>query len=278
MPTAPPFPDLSAVLPALAEALLHTQADHGPARCVTVTTTAGGIEVAAVPLEGHPADTLLGLALPDAVVALGVACSGWAARYDAAAFEAACRRAAPADRPGRHPGRRRVRQATVVGRSGSVASCLHLDGERPVDAGRPAGLILDCLLRALDRPTDPPPVAALEVLVVAWCQALAALGRTGDRAGGRWSWPAAIAAAPPPEPIGVTWGDLRWAAVDGAVPVADLSPSTAAWMDDGMFARWVLPAVPDLRVAQAAAAAVLTDAARRHLDTLVTALTAGPPA
>ncbi len=55
------------------------------------------------------------------------------------------------------------------------------------------------------------------------------------------------------------WPHLRRAAAAGAWAVEDLDPEGAAWMDDGMFARWVTADFPLLDDYLAELDALLTD-------------------
>jgi hypothetical protein len=222
------------------------------------------------PLDGHPRDALLGFVAPDEWWALGLVCPGWAnpasdplTEVDAARGR---RHGAPyADRPER----RRVRAVSLVARDGTEVSRLVLGDDPPLDPGEQAGLLPDCLRRALALPTPPPAMPTAELFAGRWLAAIAAAGRRGCR---RVGWAEAAALHPVCELVGVGriahaelrgaaralasvgWSDVRAAVVDGRWAVDDLSPDLAAWMDDGMFARWLLAAQPALSdlLAQAA--------------------------
>lgn len=52
----------------------------------------------------------------------------------------------------------------------------------------------------------------------------------------------------PPPPFGmVDWGEVRRTVAAGATAGAGMSADIAAWMDDGMFARWILNDQPPRR-------------------------------
>jgi hypothetical protein len=151
-----------------------------------------------------------------------------------------------------------VRVVTVVDRSGAERATVGMeDGTVLDDPGE--GVVLDALRRALGLPTPPPPLPLAAFLDDLWLRELASSPR-------RLSW--TEAAALRPAPVG-TWSVLRacgWPGVD-----VDL----AAWMDDGMFARWVAGTVPprtelleELAVRQTAAVArrVRLALARSALD------------
>lgn len=136
------------------------------------------------------------------------------------------------------------------------------DGRSFDDAPR-EGRLLDCLKRCFALPTPPPPVGAGHLLSVLWlgaiidevhraerrltwrevtrlhpaAQVMGGCGRAGGHgldlsdlirvSSSAWSW----------EALRVQAEAGRWA---GELVPADL----AAWMDEGMFARWVLNALP----------------------------------
>lgn len=270
MPPTDPPAAVDDHLGALADALLDHQPWDGPARLVAVVAAdEQAVDLLARELGGHPAAELLGFVAPEDWLAVGVSCTGWAARYAPDRFATAVARGTLDVRPSAAGDRVRVRQVTVASRRDTWASRLHLAGDAPVDAGAPAGLVPDCLARTLGLATAPPAVPAAEVLLVAWCEELA---RAADVVGGPLTWREVSALAPPPVPPGDGWAALRWAAVTGDLPVPDLGPTIAAWMDDGMFARWVLSGTPPLADAVRRARRVLTGDAARRLDRVVAEL------
>ncbi len=161
---------------------------------------------------------------------------------------------------------RPVRLTHVVDRGGSVASVLRHLGEAaqpPDDGGE--GRLVDVCRRALDLPTPDPPEDTVELWALLWLDNLLARVARGERIRGLV---AAAHAHPAIELVAQhephlldeavarlvrlgrilgqqrTWSKLRTACVAGDWPVEDLTPEGAAWMDDGMFARWVLDDFP----------------------------------
>jgi hypothetical protein len=217
------------------------------------------------PLDGHPARELLGFVAPDTWWALGVVCPGWAnpAGDDLGDVDMdRGRRDGPryADRPGR----RRVRAVSLVARDGAEAARLVLDDDPPIDPGACGeGLIPDCLRRALGLPTAPPAIAVAELWATRWLGEIVAAGEAGCR---RVGWAEAAALHPVAEVLApgrtithddlipaasalqttVGWADVRARVAAGHWSAPDLSPDVAAWMDDGMFSRWVLGGSPPL--------------------------------
>lgn len=103
-------------------------------------------------------------------------------------------------RPSTAPDRRRLRALHVICRDGGEVGGLHLDGGELELRADAIGMVPDALRRTLALPTPPPDGA-------------------------------------PPDGY-ATWAEARWAVVTGELEAPDLDASTAAWMDDGMFARW----------------------------------------
>jgi len=199
----------------------------------------------------HPLDLLVGMVAPRAWSGIGAVCFGWAAPgvdVDPA------RLTIPGRRPSRHPLRCRVRVTTLVDRSGTERSTASLDDGTVVDdPGR--GTITDALRRTLRLPTDPAPVRSSELFAALWLESVAG-------AGGPLPWAEVARRHPalqvreaagdqprPEELVGsgralhrvMDWEQLRQRAAsgrrDGGIAV---DAEVAAWMDDGMFARWVL--------------------------------------
>jgi hypothetical protein len=147
-------------------------------------------------------------------------------------------------RPSKAKGRMRMRSTLVVTRDGAVASGMRLAGEEfKLMPEEGCGTILDALKRALGVPTAPPEVPfegwvarMLLMLIIGdvprghrrvpWCQLRPSLERYKALADDG------------------TWETLRSVASKRADMFADLTPEDAAWMDEGMFSRWVIGGMP----------------------------------
>jgi hypothetical protein len=187
-------------------------------------------------LEGeHPFDALLGLVCPDEWEVFGVIAPGWGTYY-----------AGP-----RKGERRRMRAIHVVSRSGEEASLVRFVGEEATVAtdGHVPGRVADCIRRAMDAPTAPEPDSSL----LAWW-----FDRVLQRLVAR-NHPSFEGA-----PVGVdeiddiigdrplSWADERWQ-VAQAGGNTHMDGAIASWMDDGMFARFMLGEMADPEVALPAA-------------------------
>jgi hypothetical protein len=161
----------------------------------------------------HPLDELLGLVAPDEWDAIGTICHGWASRY-------------LSQRPSRAPDRFRVRSFHVVGRDGVEVGAFRADGGRFSFEEATVGTVPDALRRCLNLPTPSPESSPAELAAADWLDALA-----DD------------ATAEPPMPAG-TWEELRWQVIARTRIVPNLTPTLAAWMDEGMFARWMAGTYP----------------------------------
>jgi hypothetical protein len=221
------------------------------------------LELAWFPLDDvHPLHYLLRLVAPAHWQALGVSCSGSVHRLD------------DSGRARSHPDDPSVRVSMLVHRSGATAGIL-ADGRRMVPLpDRPEGVVADACRRALSLPTAPPAATTAELWTLYWLDRVVEAAVDAGARSRRLRWPqvaalhpaAAVAAASRADPPAVpdppmlaaataalarqwTWSRLRAdpAALD--LPWLDLSPGLAAWMDDGMWARWLhsgVPALPDL--------------------------------
>jgi hypothetical protein len=209
-------------------------------------------ELAIRPLDGaHPLDVLLGFVAPAEWAALGVAAPGTGHALDG-------------DQPPE-----RVHVTMLIARSSASAGVLRR-GDRVTPLGDPPqGLVADACRRALGLPTAPPPATTAGLWVRWWLDALvqaAAERGPGEPALG---WLDAVALHPAtfvpepgeplPEPAAVAaatlgmaeaWG---WGRLRGRPQAGDLSPGSApggltrevaSWMDDGMYARWLLAGLP----------------------------------
>jgi hypothetical protein len=219
---------------------------------VTLRGIRTGLELGFRPLEGeHPVDALLGFRAPGDVDALGVVVSGTAR---------------PLGGPGEMP-TGRVRIIQIHARDGRSASRLRSIGTDPpvvVDTVAADGDVADCVRRALDLPTPPPPHPPIVWWAIDWLDAL--LDRACREPSRRWTWNDVsalhpLAGSPPPDSPrslielvverseGLAWSGLRLATADAGLatdgPPCPIGPDLAAWMDDGMFARWLLGSRPE---------------------------------
>lgn len=255
---------------------------HQPHRLVFVERPDDGELVLGVKdLEDgdHPMEHLLGLVAPDEWFAFGLVSFGWASPLpdDASGYRTPIR-------PSEHPERVRVRSVFLVSRDGGVASTAELADGRVIDTPG-QGVVADAMRRALGIETAPPEEPVIALLTAMWLEeALAAVEewRGRDERGRGPSW-ADLASLHPVlararaggvrvpasrlAEVGrlfaenISWADLRWESMTGAAPWGiEVDPEIAAWMDEGMYARWLLAdhgAVADLaaRVASVVAPA-----------------------
>ena len=163
-----------------------------------------------------------------------------------------------------------------LGVNGEEVSVLHRETEVLVSTLSAEGRVLDCCRRAFGLSTPPAQEGIVELFIAAW------LGRIFRAAGGDTSdwddeanqqaqslqsvatldWQSLVMLHPliegsellSPEDVGSrtrelcrngSWGRLRGAVASGEMPHSSITSEQAAWMDDGMFARWCLAAFPD---------------------------------
>jgi hypothetical protein len=221
-------------------------------------------ELACYPIDPvHPLDLLMGFVAPVHWWALGVSSCGLQRPIgdDGRAVRSA-------DSP-------RVRITVLIDRSGRGAGLLRHGDELTPMPGPPDGTVADACRRALGLGTAPPPPTTVGLWTRCWLDrlvdALAASGGAGRGGPGpstwrdvtrlhpassvvttRWSGldlgPDADALADATRALADAWpwGRLRAdpAVVDVPGPVPDAR--VAAWMDDGMWARWLLATFPAL--------------------------------
>ncbi len=179
-----------------------------------------------------------------------------------------------------------ARLCCVVARDGSVGWTMTAPlGGHPTDPPE-EGRMLDCIRRSLGLPTPPPDVSPKALQAVLWLVAIEAAAVMGDT---RLTWTQALGLHPlsmgflwsselePVEAViaaggaELDWERLRLAAVADGWAQAILSPSEAAWMDDGMFARWVLGEIPDGEALVETVRPLLTASAPRRVSHAVRA-------
>lgn len=163
---------------------------------------------------------------------------------------------------------RPVRLTHVVDRAGDVASVTRHAGDQPEVQDQPCGgRLVDVCLRALGLATPPAPTHSTELWALQWLDNIVARVARGEKMRGLV---AAALAHPAIELVAEheprlldeaiarlvrlgelmgqqrPWPRLHQAAAAGEWPVDGLSPAGAAWMDDGMFARWLLAEYPTI--------------------------------
>jgi hypothetical protein len=252
-------------------------------------------QVCHLPLGGdHPLDMLLGFTAPAAWRAIGIHCRARA--YDLGSPNdppSTDSTDLVRDSPGP------VVVTVLVDRSGAGSGALRRGTVSTRLPGVPEGSIGDACCRALGLPTPPAPPSTAELWLRLWLDRVVEAAVFADDAPALTSWEAVVAlhpaaparpgapagalgvadlsvgpAASPaglgdPEALAETthvlasawpWDRLRREpeVVDGARPPLDRS--VAGWMDDGMFARWLLADCASLGVLARHLAALLPPA------------------
>lgn len=237
-------------------ALLHVDGDAPPDRRLRWR-----------PLDGaHPLDALMGFTAPPQWLALGVSSAGNARRLDAAGVSRDA-----AGEPHTEP--ERVRITLLLGRSGDAAALMRLGDEVVPLPGRPEGTVADACRRALGLPTQPPPTSTLGLWTLTWLDRVVEVAGGADAGHRLRTWPqvaamhpaarplrrpsalSAVAADRASDPAGLAvaaagladawpWSRLRADPAVVDLPGPPVTPEIAGWMDDGMFARWLLADLP----------------------------------
>ncbi len=218
-------------------------------------------EIAVRSLAGdHPFDALLGFVAPEDWEVLGVIAPGWGTQ--------------PGDDG--QPRRRRVRVIYMASRAGDEASLCRFAGDSAgtvmIPQERPVGRVADCVRRALNLPTADEPDESIGFL---WAhRVLKSLSsRRHPSFGGGLvhedEIEGIVAAAEP-----ASWADERWAVVSGGDSLL-MDGAIAAWMDDGMYARYVLADVRDHEGTMDSAKVACTPAAWRAALIALTAIMLG---
>lgn len=215
----------------------------------------GGAELGVGELDGHPAEALLGFTAPMAWTAMGVSAEGWAT--SCADVPHGYRAEAPAGTT-----RERVRTLVLLSHWGDPVGRTRWEDGRSLDEPPTEGFVVDCLRRALGRPTPPPTATTTTLFATMWLENVLARSRQGGR---RLSWDQAAALHPAVqlmggerrevghEPVDVTgpalalgkvcdWSMVRQQAIRGWK--AGLDAPLAVWMDTGMLSRWLLDRRP----------------------------------
>jgi hypothetical protein len=269
-PPVPPPPDLAlAAHVHNADAALAAPASRGPESALLRVSAASADrpgELAWFPIDPiHPLDLLLGYVAPLHWWALGVS---------------SCGRQHPIGGDGRvvrSAGSPRVRITMLLDRSGGAAALLRRGDERTALRGPPDGTVADACRRALGLVTAPPPPTTAGLWTRSWLDRVVdtLAPSSGARGGaGRPTWRDLTRLHPASSAVATRWSGLGlgpdadaladatraladawpWARLRADPAVADVpgplpDPRVVAWMDDGMWARWLLatfPAVDDL--------------------------------
>jgi hypothetical protein len=185
-----------------------------PARLLYIEPKPDGekveVGVKVLPPGMHPLDELVGFAAPDTWWALGVVSHGWATRMGQRT-------------------RSRIRAVHAVTRDAGEVGGFRFAAGRLELQETAIGSIPDALRRAMGLPSDPPTFPVAELIAAEWLDALA---------DGTASVDDPLPVLPP------SWDAVRWEVITGARRLPDISATVAAWMDEGMFARWARCAYP----------------------------------
>ena len=178
----------------------------------------------------------------------------------------------------------RLALACVVGRDGRVGWRVRVsDGAAPADPPT-EGRLLDCLRRCFALPTSPPPVEPACLMATAWL--LSVLEATAEPGATRLTWSevtqlhplARVLAGELPDDCSHlapalcrlvasawAWEDYRQLASEAECLGELCPPDLAGWMDEGMFARWILASLPGTEELLTATRAELVPSAARRL-------------
>jgi hypothetical protein len=278
-PPVPPPPDLAIVAHVdTADATLAALGARAPAGALLRVSASDADppgELAWFPIDPiHPLDLLLGFVAPVHWRALGVSSCG---RQHPIGGDGRVMRSA--DSP-------RVRITVLIDRSGGGAGLLRRGDELTALPGAPDGTVADACRRALGLETAPPPPTTVGLWTRCWLDRLVdTLAPSGGAGAGpgpptwrdltrlhpassvtaaRWSGlglgPDADALADATRALADAWpwGRLRTDPAVVDVPGLLPDPRVVAWMDDGMWARWLLAAFPALSDLVDAACSLLT--------------------
>ena len=207
---------------------------------------------------GSVSDALLGLVAPESWTAIGTVTGGWvgpAETFD----EPDALRGRFAVRPSSHPDSVRARCFQLMGRDGTSAGRITIADGRTIDDVPELGLAVDAMRRAFALPTPPAAFAPAELMTSIW------LGHVADAAASSLRQivrlhPGSIMLEALGERLAVgdfveaasalgrvlTWTDVRRHARQGCYQGVDRE--LAAWMDEGMLARWLMSAYPPMDV------------------------------
>jgi hypothetical protein len=209
----------------------------------------------------HPLEALLGMTAPTGWDALGARCNGRCVPMATATVESGEYTQVSGAEP------TPVAITFLVDRNGEGAGLLRCGNATTQLNTAPEGVVGDACRRALDLATAPPPASSRELWLRLWLDRVVDAAADGDDVV-VGSWEAAVALHPSahlssdhvdaapwsselPDPTTLAeathalttawpWSRLRRDAETVGTPGPALSTDLAAWMDDGMFARWLL--------------------------------------
>jgi hypothetical protein len=266
-PPVPPPPDLAlAAHVDNADVTMVSSGDNAPHSALLRVSVADADppgELASFPIDPiHPLDLLLGFVAPAHWWALGVSSCG---RQHSMGSDGRVLRSA---------GSPRVRITVLIDRSGGAATLLRRGDQRTALPGPPDGTVADACRRALGLETAPPPATTAGLWTRCWLDRVVDTLAPSSGAGGdarpptwrdltrlhpassvgatRWSGfglgPDADTLADATRALADAW---PWSRLRADPAVADVpgplpDPRVVAWMDDGMWARWLLATFPAL--------------------------------
>jgi hypothetical protein len=232
----------------------------------------GPDDLAWFPLDGgHPLDVLLGFVAPEHWVALGVSTPGEA--HPVGDDGRVVRSTDPSP----------IRVTVLFDRSGRAAGRLRQGGDVSAMPGSPEGVVADACRRCLGLATGPPPATTALLWTLCWLDRLVdAAGRAAASPRlASWAEVARLhpaASSPPPGPeadVGPEPGALAaatvllaeawpWSRLRADPSLIDVpgplpEPHVIRWMDDGMWARWLLSTFPTIDDLVAAVCGLLPD-------------------
>jgi hypothetical protein len=194
------------------------------------------------------------------------------------------------------PMRNQIRMACLVTRHGEVVWKMCLPDGTTTDEPPAEGRMLDCLRRCFELPTPPPPVGPARLQIIAWLAAILEQAKTARRP---LSWSEVSRLHPVARVLGSDLGSPSSELMPGLMRMAGsawswealrlqaqhesglediVDPELAGWMDEGMFARWVLSDLPSPDELLAALRPQLAPSAARHLTHAVHAASSPMPA
>jgi len=189
-----------------------------------------------------------------------------------------------------------IRMACLMTRTGGIAWKMVLSDGVTIDEPPSEGRMLDCLRRCFGIPTPRPPASPSRLQTVAW---LAAVLEQAQGARRPLSWSEVSRLHPVARVLGDelgahgsdllaglvrmagsawSWEDFRLQAKQEGCLEEIIDAELAGWMDDGMFARWVLADLPSPDEMMAAVRPQLSPSAARRLAHAVHAASSPEPA
>lgn len=242
MPVDPPLP-LPELLPVLAALLTDVPLEAPVAVGVRVGTDPRAVGSSGDDVELH----FRHLDCADAVCALG----GFVAPADWQAFGVvAPGRSLPLDDDGGVIGgpSTSVVACAFVSRTGEVVAEVRTAAGRSLAGGPSDGRVIDACRRVLGLPTAPAVGSPQVWATVCWVDAVLEATLVADL-GDPPPWTALAALDPADcsaDLAGLRWSLVRASCAAGLATVPGVHADAAAWMDDGMFAREAIAALPPL--------------------------------